>query len=148
MGTTIIKDAHKAIVAVLSAGETASVVTSSKIFYGTELSRNYPIVFVTWRGGPVEKIALGYDNWLQDYCIISVDSGVSGDAAEQSVEDLAEHVVADIKANPTLQGKVQECEVISIDGESIAVGPDYGKTDRIIAGSRVTVRVTLKTTPR
>jgi hypothetical protein len=133
---------------VLKSGETGAIVSAANIFYGTQLTRNYPIVFVTWKGGPLEKVALGYDNWLMDYHVISVDSGTSGDTAEQSVEDLAEHVIADVKANPTLQGKVSDCEVISVDGETISVGPDYGKTDRIIAGSRVTVRITLKPTSR
>jgi len=132
----------------LKSGETGAIVSAANIFYGTQLTRNYPIVFVTWKGGPLEKVALGYDNWLMDYHVISVDSGTSGDTAEQSVEDLAEHVIADVKANPTLQGKVSDCEVISVDGETISVGPDYGKTDRIIAGSRVTVRITLKPTSR
>lgn len=146
--TTIIKDAQNALVQMLKSGETGAIVSAANIYYGTQLTRNYPIVFVTWKGGPIEKIALGYDNWLMDYNIISVDSGISGDTAEQSVEDLAEHVIADVKKDPTLQGKVIDCEVMAIDGETISVGPDYGKTDRIIAGSRVTVRVTLKPSVR
>jgi hypothetical protein len=148
MATTIIKDTQLALIQVLKSGETGQVVSPSSIFYGTQLTREYPIVFVTWKGGPLEKVALGYENWVQDYSVISINSGQSGDAAEESVQDLAEHVIADVKANPTLQGKVSDCEVIRIDGQSATIGPDYGKTDRILAGSNVTVRVTLKLVTR
>jgi len=140
---TILKDIQNAIIAILKAGTTHALVTDANIFYGTSLSRSYPIIFVTWKGGPIKTVTYGQQNWIQDFHIIAIDAAASGDLPEQSVQAIAEAVIVDLKANPQLSGKVQQCEVVAVDGDSVTVGTEWGKTNQVLAGSKVTLRTTL-----
>ena len=140
---TILKDIQNAIITILKAGTTHALVTDANIFYGTSRSRSYPIIFVTWKGGPIKTVTYGQQNWLQDFHIIAIDAAASGDLPEQSVQNIAEAVIVDLKANPSLSGKVHDSEVVAVEGDSVTVGTEWGKTNQVLAGSKVTLRTTL-----
>jgi hypothetical protein len=143
---TILKDIQNAIIAILKAGTTHALVADANIFYGAFTSRTAPLISVLWKGGPIKPVTFGQQNWTQDFHIIAIDAAPSGDTAEQSVQNIAEAIIVDLKANPTLSGKVQQCEVVAVEGDvvqGIQVSTEWGKLNQVLAGSKVTLRTTL-----
>lgn len=141
-------DVRNKIVAILQAGSTSAGVAATAMFAGPQLKRTYPYLFVTWKSGPIEPVALKYQKWLQDFYIVVVHSDASGNVAEDKVLNAVESIVADLKADPTLGALVTDSEAVKVEGETAVIGTEFGKVNDIITAGRVTLRVTYKIASR
>jgi hypothetical protein len=144
----LIVDIRDKIVAILQAGTTSAGVAATAMYSGVQLKRTYPYLYVKWKGGPIQPEAAKFENWLQDFEIVTVDSVSSGNVAENNVVNTAERAIADLKANPTLSGLVVDGAAVTVDGETYVIGTEWGKVNEVISASRVTWRVKVYLTQR
>lgn len=129
------------IVTVLQSGTASAGVAATSMHAGVQMKRAYPYLYVAWKGGPIMPEALKYENWMQDFEIVIVDSFSTGNTAENNCMNTAENVIADLKGNPTLSGLVTDGESVKVDGETFIIGTEWGKVNEILAAARVTWRV-------
>lgn len=136
----MLKEISQKIIDILKA-DTELGVPAENFFFGPPFTRNRtPFVYVSWAGGPIRLEALGRELWRHDWHVVVVDVAKQDDTAEKSVMDKVERIREDLRKNPTLDGLVRDSLPVSIEGETVTVGTDWGKVTQIIAGARLTLR--------
>ncbi len=126
----------------LLAADTSVDIKSDHWFYGPPLTRNdTPFGFVVWKGGPLQIEAYGHKLETFDFEVVIVDSSDKENEAEQSTEDRIEAARLVLDSNNTLAGLVRDSNVVSMTGDVVLAGTDWGKIEQIIAAGKLVLRV-------
>lgn len=116
-------------------------IPKANFYYGPPYTRNQtPFCYAVWNGGPVQQETFANEVWQHTWSIIIVDMAQEDNVALQSVMDKIERAKQVLAEDPTLGSLVRDSHVISMEGETMTVGTDWGKVSQVIAAARLVLR--------